>query len=324
MEETKWKKLWEKCSGSVYQSWEWAEINRAKGKEPIFIDIEKEGELKAGILCFAIEIKTPIGTKKMLFSEGTPIALDNVHLAELLGKFKEESRKYFYGFIRPTFFRHDKSIFLNAGFYEAENATISISLAPSIEELFNKLEKKSARWGVKKAEKEGVKIEGEYLKRELTDFYEIYTRTSEGQFAAEPFSFFENLSMLERQKLAKFFIAKHEGNLIGGALLLMDKNYGVISLTSISDEGMKLQAMNLLYWEMIKYCKENGKKLIDLGGYMEEAKEGSKIYNINKFKENFGGEVTKQPAYSTSKKYVFMTNLVRKFGFLKKLYKKEK
>jgi lipid II:glycine glycyltransferase (peptidoglycan interpeptide bridge formation enzyme) len=105
---------------------------------------------------------------------------------------------------------------------------------------------------------------------------------------------------------------------------LLDYNYGVVSLTSVSENGMKLQAMNLLYWEMIKYCKEKNKKLIDLGGYSLNAKQGTKMHNINQFKENFGGQITEQPAFSTSKNYVLMHKLRKKFDFIKKLYKKEK
>lgn len=324
MEEINWKKLWNAKNGSIYQSWEWAEINRLKGREPIFIGIEEDGELKAGILCFLIDIKTLLGSRKMLFSEGTPLALNEKYLGELLTKFKEESRIHFYGFIRPSFFDAEKTAFIKNGFHEVKNATISIELNSSVEELFKNLEKKSARWGIKKAEKEGVRIYREHLKRDLDEFYEIYKKTAEEQFSPEPFAFFENISVLELNKLAKLFVAKKENRVIGGALLLMDNRYGVVSLTSISEEGMNLQAMNLLYWEMIKYCKENDKKLIDLGGYMPDAKPGSKMENINRFKENFGGQVVEQPSFTTSKKYVWMFNLVKKFNFLKRLYKKEK
>jgi lipid II:glycine glycyltransferase (peptidoglycan interpeptide bridge formation enzyme) len=324
MEEDNWRELWGKCNGSIYQSWEWAEINRAKRREPIFVTVEQDGKLKAGILCFEQEMKTPLGVKKALFSEGTPLYLDSESLIEVLKKFKEESKRYFYGFIRPTFFNSNEENFKKAGFYKVDNHTVSIQLSPSLEDLFNNLEKKSARWGVKKAEKEGIKVEQSYLKNDLGEFYDLYEKTSEGQFSPEPWAFFENLMILEKAKLAKLFIAKHEGNVVGGALLLMDKNYGIVSLTSISDEGMKLQAMNLLYWEMIKYCKENREKLIDLGGYSVGAKPGSKMYSINKFKENFGGEIGKQPAFSTSRKYNLLFNLVRRFSFLKKLYKKQK
>ena len=75
---------------------------------------------------------------------------------------------------------------------------------------------------------------------------------------------------------------------------------------------------------MIKYCKENKKRMIDLGGYSKDAKQGTKMHSINKFKENFGGEVAVQPAFSTSKKYAALFKLIKNFSFLKRLYKKEK
>jgi lipid II:glycine glycyltransferase (peptidoglycan interpeptide bridge formation enzyme) len=324
MEENKWRALWEKCSGSVYQSWEWAELNRRSGRSPIFIAVEDGKELKSGILCFEINAKTMFGSKKILFSEGSPLARSTAGFSEVLQKFKGESKNYFYGFIRPAFFNSSESAFAENGFYKSKSHTISVSLSQDIDGLFKNLEKKSARWGVKKAEKEGVRVEEGHLAGEIKDFYEIYKKTAEEQFNPEPVDFFENISILERQKLAKLLLAKHNGSLIGGALLLIDSNYGVVSLTAVNDEGMKLQAMNLLYWEMIKQCKKENKKLIDLGGYAESAREGSKMGNINRFKENFGGSIVEQPVFSTSKKYALLSGIVKKFQFLKKLYKKEK
>ncbi len=324
MEESRWNELWKRCSGSIYQSWGWAQLNMIKGREPIFITVGEGNKLKAGILCFKQKVKTPLGTKIILSAEGTPLSIDGENMIEVLRKFREESRNYFSGNISPTFFDYDGDAFSKAGFRRLDNHTVQIPLDMNIDQLFSKLEKKSARWGVKKAEKEGVKIEKEHLKKDISEFYELYKKTSEQQFSPEPFTFFENIIMLERQKLAKLLIAKHGGRLIGGALLLLDSRYGIVSLTSISEEGMKLQAMNLLYWEMIKYCKENRKKLIDLGGYAEGAREGSKMYNINKFKENFGGIRTIQPLYTTSRKYSIFFGAIKRFGFLKSFYRKEK
>ena len=97
--------LWKRCSGSVYQSWEWAEINRLKGRTPVFLTIEENNLLKASILCFAQKIKTPLGLKTALFSEGTPLYLDARSLNDILLKFKEDlcfSLFIYLAFLFPT------------------------------------------------------------------------------------------------------------------------------------------------------------------------------------------------------------------------------
>jgi hypothetical protein len=48
-----------------------------------------------------------------------------------------------------------------------------------------------------------------------------------------------------------------------------------------------------------------------LGGYDAEASPQSKTYNINKFKERFGGKVVVQPIYSTNWKYPFLRKILK-------------
>ena len=72
-----------------------------------------------------------------------------------------------------------------------------------------------------------------------------------------------------------------------------------------------------------KYYKNKGCKQFDLGGYDSEAKEGDKTYNINKFKERFGGIITEQPIFSSNNKYPFLRKVLRNVRFAKRLYKKE-
>jgi len=80
--------------------------------------------------------------------------------------------------------------------------------------------------------------------------------------------------------------------------------------------------MPFLYWKIILYSKQEKLDYFDLGGYDTNAKEGDKIYNINKFKKRFNGTITEQPIYSTNWKYPFLRELIKRQKFLKKLYQK--
>ena len=107
---------------------------------------------------------------------------------------------------------------------------------------------------------------------------------------------------------------------------MIDKknNYSILNLTSISEKGKKLQAMPFLYWNLILYSKNLSLNYLDLAGYDKEAVKGSKTYNINKFKERFGGEIIEQPIYSTNRKYPFMRFILKNLKQTKYFRKKWK
>ena len=88
--------------------------------------------------------------------------------------------------------------------------------------------------------------------------------------------------------------------------------------TAASDEGLKLQAMPYLYWNLIKYSKARGLSNFDMGGYDMEAKKGDKMYNINKFKSRFGGKIVEQPIYSTNWKYPLFRKILKVIKLIKK------
>jgi lipid II:glycine glycyltransferase (peptidoglycan interpeptide bridge formation enzyme) len=80
--------------------------------------------------------------------------------------------------------------------------------------------------------------------------------------------------------------------------------------------------MPFLYWNLILYSKYINLYKFDLGGYDKEARHGEKTYNINKFKERFGGEITEQPIFSTNSKYSGLRQILKKYHFMKGWYKK--
>lgn len=303
---------------NIYQSETWAEAKKVSGKKPVVI---RGGSNK--LIAFEQILKTPLGTKKIIVSEGMLEAKEE-KLAVMLGAFKQISKKYFYGTIMPCLLNFDEKAYRKAGFRKVSNYTILVDLKKSEEELFKNLEKKSARWGVKTGEKNGLKFEQAIKTKDIEEFYKLYNHTADnGGFEPEKIEFLISLANTE---LSRLFLVKQKGKIVAGGLILIDSanNYSILNLTASSEDGQKLQAMPFLYWNLIKYSKSLGLNYFDLGGYDREAKKGDKTYNINKFKENFGGEVREQPIYATNWKYPFFRWLMKKMRFLKGWYKKEK
>ena len=305
---------------NVYQSKEWQEATEKNGKKIFVIKIEENDEIKAQVNAIEQEILTPLGKKKILFCEGTPIFENKEHGLQILNKFKEESKRYFYGLIRPSVLNQESVLFSNAEYKKVSDSTILIDLQKTEDELWQNLEKKSARWGVKTAEKNNLQFADIKNNEELQYFYNIYLKTAkDGGFKARSYDF---LLCLHNSKIAKFFCIKSKNKIIAGAAILLDNEYNILSLTSATEEGYKMQAMPFLYWNLILYSKKSGKKYFDLGGYDKNAKPGDKIYNINKFKENFNGEIVEQTHFATNWKYPFIRKLMTKMRFIKRLYTK--
>ena len=254
------------------------------------------------------------GEKLILEARGNFFASD-------LEEFKNISRKYFYSKIMPCVLEHDSEVLKEKGFKRVSNSTILVNLKQDKETLWKNLEKKSIRWGVKTAEKNKLSFEKIENKRELEIFYNLYKQTAEkGGFFAESKKFLETLLDTE---ISKMFVIKKQQEILAGGLILIDNehNYSILDLTASSEKGLKLQAMPFLYWNLILYSKEKELDFFDLGGYDLEANKGDKTYNINKFKQRFGGKVMEQPIYSPNKKYPFLRFLSKKLKQIKQFFK---
>jgi hypothetical protein len=287
---------------SIYQSKVWADIKEKSGLEIVPVD---------GVLAFSKAKYMPLAGKiKILFAEGTPSYDNEWDLLEKLENFKLKSENYFYGLISPSILDTKEDVFLKAGFKKVSNHTVLIDLSLGEEELWKNLEKKSMRWGVKTGEKNKLKF-SIASKKDVKDFYKSYLETCKsGGFYAEEKEFLEGLRDSE---ISKLFVVKSKGKIVAGGLILIDEryNYSILNLTSASVEGLKLQAMPFLYWEMIKYCKSLALDKFDLGGYDADAKKGEKMHNINKFKERLGGEIVEQPFFATKSRYPILRKLLK-------------
>jgi len=292
---------------SVYQTLEWSKVcEKSRGWTSLFVD---------NLLFFEKEINLPLlGKKKILFAEGVDI--------ELLKNYDKTKTKNFYD-LRFSTFSYDGNV---CGFYETNMHTITIDLSKPLNELWNNLEKKSIRWGIKKAENEGVLIKDADSEKELKEFYQIYLSTChQGGLIPEKYEFFSLIQeILVPKNLAKILVAQKDGKIVSGAILLISPNYTTLNLTGTSDAGQKSQANVKIYWEIIKFSKQIGRKWFDLGGYDVHAKHREKAYFVNRFKKRWGGQITKRPIYTRNMVYFLALRLARMFRGLLSLWNRHK
>ncbi|HLC54546.1 MAG TPA: GNAT family N-acetyltransferase [Candidatus Nanoarchaeia archaeon] len=318
-----WENLWSQANGGIYQSWMFNEAKRKSGQQSIVISVRENGKLVGGIMAYKKIIRSPIGRKEILEAHGTPLFINESSGKELLEQFKIEASSYFYATIAPTVLSSSEALFSQAGYTKISNHTILLDLKKLEEELWQSLEKKSIRWGIKTAQKNNLSITPLKTAHEINALYALYEHTASiGGFKPEQKEFLKELSS---KGISQIFGIYNGKNIVAGALVFLDKNNKIatLSLTTASDEGLKLQAMPFLYWNILLYAKKEGFSYFDLGGYDPDSRPSEKINNINKFKERFGGAITEQPVFSTNRTYPFLRKALQKARFIRHLYKKD-
>jgi lipid II:glycine glycyltransferase (peptidoglycan interpeptide bridge formation enzyme) len=193
-------------------------------------------------------------------------------------------------------------------------ATILIDLNQSLEELWNKLDK-DARWGVKRAEKENLTIKNEVDNEDIYRFYKIYLETCKNG-GINP----QELDNIKKNA-SKFFICYKDEKVIAGTAIIIENNEKYrLYINGSSQEYLKFQPNNLLYWDMIRWGKENNYKLFDLGGYQLNTKHGDKLYHVNRFKERWGGEIKTYSIYSYNPIKIIGRKVIRNSKVARKIW----
>lgn len=191
-------------------------------------------------------------------------------------------------------------------------ATIEINLKKDLDDIWNNLDK-DAKWGVKKALKEGLVVK-EANEKEIKDFYNIYIETCiRGNIVPE------KIEKIEKDKL---FVCKKEEKVIAGAATIEREEKIILHFNASKADYLKYQPNNILYWKIIEYGKEKKKNVFDLGGYQINA--SGHLKGINKFKERWGGEIKEYYIYSKNPFYIIGRKIIRNCHKLKDLRDKIK
>jgi len=177
------------------------------------------------------------------------------------------------------------------GFECQEGYTSVIDLNQSLDTIFKKMDSKSCRYAIRRAERDGICIN---IDRNHDVFYRIYQDLGKhkGLF---------NLEKLETiKKYGILFTAQINNEVIGGHVYFHDDNtmlYWISATARFSkDKGKNTligNASHLIHWDAIQYAKKNGIKDFDMGGLFSPTRSDYVGYSIDDFKRSLGGEVVK-------------------------------
>lgn len=215
------------------------------------------------------------------------------------------------------------------GFACSKEFTLVIDLTQDLDTIWQNMDKEGRRHINRSVEKE-IAV---HRSDEFDEFYKLYTSLFKKKKMMPLLGAF-GFGIVPLDILKKYgtlFVAKHDGKMLCGDVLLSDDN-NVYSWVAASDRFGKNKettrlagsASRLCLWEAMKYYKDQSKKEFDLGGMWpkEEAEKDPGKKGINSFKSSLGGELVTR--YSYRKIYSKNFDFARKVYSLRKLKKEDK
>jgi lipid II:glycine glycyltransferase (peptidoglycan interpeptide bridge formation enzyme) len=170
----------------------------------------------------------------------------------------------------------------------AENTyrTFLLNLVPPIEELRSKLDKKW-RNQLSRSEKNNLEVvtgNGEKEYRSFCSIYDEMRKRKSFETTVDTDEFRRMQESLPESQRMRVLICLDKGVPVAGLVASAMGDSAIYLLGATSDAGLNSKGAYLLQWTLIKWLKDNGVKLYDLGGINPEENPG--VYH---FKEGFSG-----------------------------------
>jgi len=279
-------------------SWNWGELSNSLGHKIWRLGIYDEGVTVGAVL--VVKVKARRGT--FIFVPQGPILKEGFELATmnfqiLLDYLKELALEEDCDFIRisPVLADEEKglSLFKGLGFRESPihmHAELMwlLDLSPKEEKLLKDM-RKTTRYSIHKAERDGVRIIKSSNPDDVVRFDRLYKETSE-RHKFTPYS----LDYLQKEfehfvkdNQALIFMAELNGEIIAAAIIIF---YGGSAFYhhGASSNKRESPAAYLLQWEAIKEAKARNCNLYNFWG-VAQGNENHPWSGLTLFKKGFGG-----------------------------------
>lgn len=186
----------------------------------------------------------------------------------------------------------------------AQRKSLRLDLTPTDDSLLASF-RKTTRYEIRRSEREGVEIAVANTDDQYRDFLRLYTDMAEEKhFATDGPDFlmgiFRNLAVDPNR--GALFLAKHQGQLKGGVLIVRSRARSWYILGATAKEG-PLNAGHLLQWKAIQWAKAKGCLEHDFGGFREDATTGPAL-----FKRGFSDRVVH---FMAPHRYILNSGLYR-------------
>lgn len=306
----------EQAGTSILQAYEWGELKREFGWNPLRLMIEEHGTPVAGA---QILLKnSPIGP--MAYIPHGPLVDWNrrelVHFT--MQQIHKQLRRRMAVFVKvEPALKNEASIastLTNEGFRQGDTiqprSTIIVDLKPSFEQLSAKLNIKM-RYNMRLAERRGVTcMEG--TAADIPLFYRLMQATSQrAGFSIHSLDYYRRIwEKLEQRGMAQLLFATYGEHVLATTMLFVLGNRAYSMYSGSSELHRNLKPNDFLQWESIKWAKNMGCTSYDLWGIPDEVGErhesglsvemedmpgerSGELWGVYQFKRGLGGEIVR-------------------------------
>jgi peptidoglycan pentaglycine glycine transferase (the first glycine) len=296
--------------GHFLQTWEWGEVKRGMGWEPLPVILEENGDIKAALLILKKRIPLPVVNKCIFYAPRGPVVdTEDEDLCKALFKgvkkvaqaqgaiflkidpdVKKDHEKFKQILSRCNFKRNEVGL----DFEGVQPAFVfRLDITPSELKLLENMHSKT-RYNIRLAGRKGVKIRQASERADLKIFYDILEETAKrDNFLIRGYEYFEFIwDQMVENNLGRIFIAEIEGKPISATLAIILGKKAWYLYGASSNEHRNLMPNYLIQWEMICWAKTHGCSLYDFRGVSGDLDENNPLYGLYRFKKGFAGEFT--------------------------------
>lgn len=256
--------------GHFLQLWEWGEVKKGMGWEPLPLVLEQDGEIRASLLILKRRLPLPLLQKCIFYSPRGPVVdINSEELCQALfagaSRVAKEHGAIFLK-IDPDI-RVDNEVFKNilekCSFRRNEtgldfegvqpNFVFRLDITPSEISLLQNMHSKW-RYNIKLAGRKGVKIRPAESKNDLRVFYSILEETAiRDKFLIRGYEYFEWIwDYMVEGGYAQVFLAEYQGQVISAALAMVLGKKAWYLYGASSNEHRNVMANYLIQWEIIR------------------------------------------------------------------------
>ncbi|OIP86597.1 hypothetical protein CO009_03185 [Candidatus Shapirobacteria bacterium CG_4_8_14_3_um_filter_35_11] len=275
------------------QSWQWGEIN--SNKEKVFRWVAIDGGVVGIVQAFTISAKRG----KMLFVPHGPLVKSDKAWEELILVLKNKAVETNCVCLRisPWELREEKNIkkYIGGGFVEsgvimhAEDTWI-VDLTGNEEEVMQRM-RKTTRNLVRRGMRENIEINQSLNIVDAGYLYDLQMEVvKRNNFV--PFSkayLKKELEILCQDDMAKLFLGKGEGGIMGAALIVFLGKYAFYYQSGSRESKQPINY--LLQWKVIKEARRRGCEKYNMWGVAPEGAKNHPWQGLTMFKMGFGGEM---------------------------------
>ncbi len=300
---SEWNNWLTKLDGNIYHSTQWAETRRTATSRPLFLRWHDNSNSTRGI-AVGIESRSSfpvIGRHFRRLELGTFPAAGSSRdrlIQSLIDQLLNYSRKAGHSSLEVQSYYADSRCLQSdhLGFEAVHRLEFVIDLTLPEEQLWRNLHNNHRR-KIGKARKHDLKFEHASDLEAMREFRKLQVqsrdrRQNRGEhIGTVDDSYYERFgrAYFERN-LGRVYLLRHQGAAISGAFVSMYAGKAYYVFGGSSDEGFKMDAPALLFWEIFSHCRELGCHEFNMGGVPAVAiDKGAQSHGLYRFKAGFGG-----------------------------------